>query len=215
MTPDDDDRLRRAWTDGDTNTERPLDDDERAELSELRDLEARLQDAGRELRADLDHADGLESAPGEQDVEAIVARLAGAESESPPPAATTPPVRSIARPLWAVAAAVLILALTLAFRDREPSDIPLGEGAFELHAPVGVERFTWDATRSEFGWYRVLIRSAPGAPVIVESDRLTETTWRPDEAERAQIPTEYYWEVEIREPGMLVDAKGQSARRGE
>ncbi len=226
-----DETLMKAFLDGDPAARRQAsgtDAELERELQELESLGRRLERAGQDARDDLAGADEMtDPAPHEERVTEIVRKLAAATAAGSPPAAPygrrparIPPVRrSSSAAIWALAAAVLLLAVAVAYLRTagDRVDVILDVDALTLVRPIGeasdFTEFVWEGKRPEAGWFRVLVKAAPGGRTLVQSEKLDESRWSPDAAERERMPDAIYWEVEVREAGRLVDAKGASARR--
>jgi len=157
----------------------------------------RLEAAAAEQRRELAAAAALESAPGEDRVDALLASLAEAE----------PRPRRRPRMVQLAAAALLLVAAGwwLARGAREEPRAPgpgaeyLGTG-LEIVGPSGpgqsFDRFSWSYDpRHEYGFaLRIYSANDSGLPLIEEQTQTPEWSPSPDQSER--LPDRIMWEVE-------------------
>lgn len=174
-------------------------------FEELMDAKDLLETAGRDAFEEIEEAGGLRGAPGQQRVGDV---LQGLADEAAPSGATParPQTRSVAASWrWFVAAAaagLLAFVWLRGLEDPGPQRPYLLNGSdAELVRPIGevadFDIFQWKAVRPPGGWYVLRIRSADGA-ILVATEELTETLWRP--ADHDPLPDDVRhisWEVEV------------------
>ena len=170
----------------------------RARWERVRPIAARLAEAGAEERRALSSALAGGAAPGEDGIDATVARLVRSE-----------PWRS-ARPrrwTWLAAAALLMVLGTWWYEstdsERAPpgADVPLGDRDEHLRliAPVGkvatFERFLWQYDGRDAAFLLILHEESETG----ERRKLREiscggdTEWKPD----FELPARIFWEVVV------------------
>ncbi|MEM7203492.1 MAG: hypothetical protein AAF628_24725 [Planctomycetota bacterium] len=163
----------------------------RAELAELRAMDARLDRAGALERRTVAAAT---PAPDLVDVDAVLA----AAMHPSAPDGRTPRWGTLP---WLLVAAAVVLGLGAWFVwPSTPSDEPeleLGTRDLELLAPIGDDAdfsvFRWSA-RTPARAFVLTVRSRAGA-VVLPPKRVEATEWRPGAEEIEAWPKEIVWQV--------------------
>jgi hypothetical protein len=168
-----------------------------ASWARLQDVAARLTAAARAQHRSIEAAAARPAGPGEERIDATLARLAREEPHRAP--------RRSRRWVW-LAAAGVVLAGGLAWRARfgPPEgldhEVPLGDG-LRLLAPIGAVSasefpdFRWEYDGDPPGGFELHIyaEDEPGDAVVTK--RLKTDEWIPTPEERRALPARIVWEV--------------------
>jgi hypothetical protein len=176
----------------------------------LEDVAARLSATAREQRSAIASAAARPPGPGEDRIDATLARLAREEPHRAPR-------RSLAR-VWLVAAAVL-LAGALAWRlvrppaERGP-DVPLGPEDLRLLEPIGTVRvgdvrFRWEYDEPAASFELVIDVEGQDEPI---AKRVQGSEWIPGPEDRSKLTGRIRWTVNpLDDAGEQLDSRSETA----
>jgi hypothetical protein len=169
-----------------------------ASWGRLQGVAARLTAAARAQHRSIEAAARRPAGPGEERIDATLARLAREEPHRAP--------RRSRRWLW-LAAAGVVLAGGLAWRahfgppEDQDHEVPLGDG-LRLLAPIGAVSasefpdFRWEYDGDPPGGFELRIYSEDERDEPVVTKLLKTRAWTPSPEERRALPARIIWEVD-------------------